>query len=179
MIVIALIVAIIAIISIICAIAIHNRPTATAGSVYPDEPSLQTYYDNQQYALKTLPVLYGFNNEQIQSVLNDKGVWKAYTLEVAVDNKSKDNITIYSFEVKNNGKNDVWISKVSNGDIGILSGNKETISISALVKGKDVSADDAAIAIKKYSIKIVYSKTPTPNSEGVDSIETHKTINVK
>ncbi len=175
----ALVVAIIAIISIICAIAAHNRPTATAGSVYPDAPSLQTYYNNQQYSLKTLPTLFGFTDEQANSVLNDKGLWNAYTLEIAVDNKSKDNITIYTFEVKNNGKNNVWLSTVSNGDVGIVSGNKETISISALVKGKDISADDAAKAIKKYSIKIVYSKTPTENSEGVDSIETHKTITVK
>ncbi|MEI6578329.1 MAG: hypothetical protein WCN92_02565 [Eubacteriales bacterium] len=156
-----------------------GRPTAIGGSVYKDSLLLQSFYDYPQSISRILPTTYGLTDEQSKSVLNDKGEWNAYTLDVAVNNKSKDNITLYTFEVKNNGKNDVWISKVANNSAGIVSGNIETISISVLVKGKDVSAETAAAAIKKYSIKIGYSKTPTKNSQGVESIEKHKIINVK
>lgn len=171
--------AILIIIIVIISALAGNKPTAKAGSVYDASSTLATYRTNSDWALKNLTEIYGFGSADADSVINGKEEWKAYSLDVEVNNKSKDDITIYKFLVEKNGKNDVWVSTVANGEIGIVSGNKEPIGITVLVKGKDVSAEDAAKAIKKFNIKIDYSKTPTENKEGVESIENHKTINVK
>lgn len=159
-------------------IAISNKPAAKAGSVY-DGTSYLTAYRSSGKALQDLPAAYGFGKDTAESVLNSTDEWKAYKLEVAVNNKSKDNITVNSYTVKGNGKNDVWVSTIAEPKVNIVGGNTETISIVVLVRGKDITAEDAAQAIQKYSIKIVYSATPTISTDGKESIEKSKTITVR
>jgi hypothetical protein len=166
------------IIIVVIANALSSRPTAKAGSVYDGTSYLQAYQSSGT-ALQDLPEIYGFSQDAAESVLNNPDEWKAYKFEVAVNNKSKETITLNSYSIKKNGKNDVWVSTVAEPKVNIIGGNTETISIVVLVMGKDVTAEDAAQAIQKYSVKIVYSATPTISQDGKESIEKSKTITVK
>jgi len=157
---------------------VSNKPAAKAGSVY-DGASYLTAYRSSGTALQELPEIYGFGTDTAESVLKNPDEWKAYKLEVAVNNKSKDNITVNSYSVKGNGKKDVWVSTVAEPKVNIIGGNTETISIVVLVRGKDMTAEDAAQAIQKYSIKLLYSATPTISMDGKESIEKSKTITVR
>lgn len=170
---------IIAVLTTVIAGVFGKRPSANAGSVYDGTALLEDYYKNPGTAVKKLTEHFGISSLDAESVLNEKEEWNAYSLEIEVNNKSKDAITLYTYEVKNNGKDNIWLITVATPEIEIISGNKQNISVMALVKGKDFSAEDAADAIKKYSIKIDYSKTPVKNDAGVESIERHKTIKVK
>lgn len=169
---------IVIILAVAISIAVGNKPAAKAGSVYDGASYLQDYR-NSGTALQDLPKIYGFGKEAAESVLSNPDEWKAYKLEVSVKNKSKENITVNSYTVKGNGKKDVWVSTVPEPKINIIGGNTKTISIVVLVRGADVSAEDAAQAIQKYKIKIVYSATPVISTDGKESIEKSKTITVR
>ncbi len=156
-----------------------RRPSAKAASVYDGTALLDVYYKNTSTAVNKLTKMFGISSLDAESVMNDREEWKAYSLEIEVDNKSKEDITLYTYDVPNNGKDNIWLITVADPEIEIISGNKLKISVMALAKGKDITAADAADAIKKYIIKIDYSKTPNKNDAGVESIERHKTIKVK
>ena len=170
---------VIAVLATAAAKVFGSKPSAKAGSVFDGASLLDVYYSHPGTALKDLEKDFGLSPENAESVLNAKTEWKAYSLEIEVDNKSSDDITLYAYDVKNNGKDNIWLITVADPEIAIISGNKQTVALTALVKGSDVSAQDAADAIKKYNIKIDYTKTPVKNDAGVESIERHKMISVK
>ncbi len=174
----ALIIVVIAVIALIFGY-LANKPTAQAGSVYSDSTILSSYYNSATTTTKSLSDMYGFSLGDAESLLNDKPAWKAYSFELEVKNKSKESISVFAFEINNNGKDDIWLQTTPKENIEIISGNTQTILITVLAKGRDVSAENAMQEIKKFNVKIVYSKTPTISSDGRESIETSKTIRVK
>ncbi len=158
-------------------VTISNRPTAKANSVYSGTAYLVSHRSSGT-ALQDLTDVYGFSTETAESVINRPDEWKAYKLEVEVNNKSKDSISVNAFKVKDNGKDEVWVSTVAEPRVDIIGGNTEIISIFALVRSS-ITAEDAAKAIQAYKIKVVYSATPTISKDGKQSIETSKIISVK
>lgn len=156
-----------------------NKPVAARGAVFPDNFTLETFRGNAyEDPVQTLKNNYGLTEEQANSLMNDEDEWHAYTLEINVENKTKDGITVYALDVRRNGRNNVWLS-TDTGEPKIGRDNTSTLYVSAIVKGKDIAADTAADRIKGYSIKLEYSITPTTNRDGVESVETRKEIKVK
>jgi hypothetical protein len=161
------------------AVLTGNKPVASRASVFPDNFTLETFRGNAyEDPVQTLKSTYGLTEEQASSLINDEDDWHAYTLEINVENKTKDGITVYALDVRRNGRNNVWLS-TDTGEPKIGRDNATTLYVSAIVKGKDVPADTAANRIKGYSIKLEYSVTPTTNRDGVESVETRKEIKVK
>ncbi|HZK39781.1 MAG TPA: hypothetical protein VFD23_06480 [Clostridia bacterium] len=158
---------------------VANKPTAQSGSVYDGSSVLSLYYDSTATTAKDLSDMYGLSIGDAESLLNDKPAWKAYSFEIEVKNKSKETISLLAFETKNNGKDNVWLQTAPDEKIEIIGGNTQKILLTALVKGRDISAETAMQEIKKFNIKIVYSKNPTVSEDGKESIETSKKIRVK
>lgn len=161
------------------AVLTGNKPVAVRGSVFPDNFTLETFRGNAyENPVQTLMNTYGLTEEQANSVLTEEDEWHAYTLDIAVENKTNDGITIYTLDVRRNGRNNVWLS-TDPGEPKIGKDNTTTLYVSAIVKGKDVPADKAADYIKGYAIKMSYSKTPTTNRDSIESVETLKDVRVK
>ncbi|NLX92305.1 MAG: hypothetical protein GXZ02_00310 [Clostridiales bacterium] len=174
----AIIIVVVVIVALIAGY-IAGKPTAQAGSVYDGSSVLTSYYNSTTTTAESLSEMYGFSTGDAESLRNDKPAWKAYSFEVEVKNKSKEPISISAFDVKNNGKDNIWLQIKTAEKIDIIAGNTPTILITALVNGREITAETAMQEIKKFSIKIMYSKTPTTSPDGKESIETSKTIRVK
>lgn len=175
----AAIVIVVVVIVVLIAGCFAGKPTAMAGSVYDGSSVLTSYYNTATTTTQNLAEMYGFSTGDAESLRNDKPAWKAYSYEIEVKNKTKESITIAAFDVKNNGKGNIWLQIKTAEKIDIIAGNTQTILITALVNGREISAETAMQEIKKFNIKIMYSKTPTTSPDGRESIETSKTIRVK
>lgn len=160
-------------------VCVAGKPTAKAGSVYDGSSVLTSYFKDPTYTPEKLTDIYGFTAGDAESLINDKPAWKAYSLEIEVKNKTKESISIFAFDVKNNGKDNIWLQIKTDEKIDIISGNTQTILMTALVNGREIAAETAMQEIKKFNIQIKYSKTPTTSPDGRESIETSKTIRVK
>lgn len=161
---------------------IANKPTAQAGPVFAGSTLYDSYYDPGATTSKSLSDMYGLSFAQAESLLNNKPEWKAYSFQIEVKNKSKEPMSVIAFEVKKNGKDDIWLQTAPDEKIEILAGNTNTISVTALVMqslSQEVPDETAMQRIKKFDIKIVYSKIPSTTPDGRESIETSKTIRVK
>lgn len=103
--------------------------------------------------------------------------WLAYEQIIEISNKSEENITVYGFEVKDNGKNGVYISTDLGSELGIAAGTSSPVSasFSVLCNNNDLSNDEVKALADKMEVKIIYSKTPTEYEDGSESVEESKT----
>lgn len=103
--------------------------------------------------------------------------WLAYEQIIVLKNVSDENLTIYGFEVKNNGKNGIYISTNLGGELGIASGALEpaTASFSVLCSDGELSSEEVKALTDKMEVSVIYSKTPTEYNDGTESVEETKT----
>lgn len=103
--------------------------------------------------------------------------WLAYEQIIVLKNVSDEDLTIYGFEVKNNGKNGIYISTNLGGELGISAGALEPApaSFSVLCSDGDLSSEEVKALADKMEISVVYSKTPTEYNDGTESVEEKKT----
>ena len=103
--------------------------------------------------------------------------WLAYEQIIVLKNVSDEDLTIYGFEVKNNGKNGIYISTNLGGELGISAGALEPApaSFSVLCSDGELSSEEVKALADKMEISVVYSKTPTEYNDGTESVEEKKT----
>ena len=103
--------------------------------------------------------------------------WLAYEQIIVLKNVSDEDLTIYAFEVKNNGKNGIYISTNLGGELGISAGALEPApaSFSVLCSYGELSSEEVKALADKMEISVVYSKTPTEYNDGTESVEEKKT----
>jgi len=101
-----------------------KKPEATIHEVIPYNDLLESYRQEKfaEHYKKSLSKMYGFNSKTADSVLTNKKAWKSYSIGITVDNKTDEDITIYSLEIEGNGKNGIWICQYTDGEIGIPKG---------------------------------------------------------
>lgn len=106
--------------------------------------------------------------------------WLAYEQIIVLKNVSDEDLTIYGFEVKNNGKNGIYISTNLGGELGISAGALEPApaSFSVLCSDGELSSEEVKALADKMEISVVYSKTPTEYNDGTESVEEKKTVPV-
>lgn len=102
--------------------------------------------------------------------------WLAYEQIIVLKNVSDEDLTIYGFEVKNNGKNGIYISTNLGGELGISAGALEPApaSFSVLCSDGELSSEEVKALADKMEISVVYSKTPTEYNDGTESVEEKK-----
>lgn len=101
--------------------------------------------------------------------------WLAYEQIIEVTNNSQDTITVYGFEVKNNGQNGVYVNTNLGADLGISPGGTGPASFSVLFSDGDLSTEEAQALVDAMEISVVYSKTPAEYDDGSVSAEETKT----
>ncbi len=106
--------------------------------------------------------------------------WLAYEQIIILKNAGDEDLTIYGFEVKNNGKNGIYISTNLGGELGIAAGALEpaTASFSVLCSNGELSSEEVKALADKMEVNVIYSKTPTEYNDGSESVEETKTAPV-
>ncbi len=123
---------------------------------------------------------YQMSEDVVASFFETPENWLAYEQLLEIQNVGENNLTIYGFEVKNNGKDGVYVSTSLGAEIGISAGASEpaSISFSVLCSNGELSSEEVKAIVDKMDISIVYSKTPTEFDNGTESIEEKKTVTI-
>ncbi len=101
--------------------------------------------------------------------------WLAYEQIIEVTNNSEESVTIYGFEVKDNGENGVFVNTNLGGELGVSPGGTGPASFSILFSDGDLSTEEAKALLDKMEIKVIYTKTPAEYDDGSVSTEETKT----
>lgn len=100
--------------------------------------------------------------------------WLAYEQIIEITNNSEDGITVYGFEVKNNGENGVYVNTNLGGDLGVSPGGTGPASFSVLFSDVDLTTEEAQALVDAMEISVVYTKTPAEYDDGTMSTEETK-----
>lgn len=141
---------------------------ATYSSFQRSDSTLESYRDERyiKHSKKVLGSMYGFTGAEVDSVLSDNDSWTAFLLEVEVENKTGGPVTVYSYEIPDNGKDKIWICTVSDGEIGIPDNVSDKVYINILVNRKDISEKQIEQTVKDYGISVIYSPSPEIDAQG-------------
>lgn len=101
--------------------------------------------------------------------------WLAYEQIIEITNNTEEGITVYGFEVENNGENGVYVNTNLGGDLGISPGGTGPASFSVLFSNGDLTTEEAQALVDGMRISVVYTKTPVEYDDGSMSEEETKT----
>ncbi len=118
---------------------------------------------------------YAMGDEKAAEFFEAPENWLAYTQLTEVTNTSEENITVYGFEVKDNGKNGVYINTDIGGEFGLAPGGAGPVSFSVIFENGDLSIEEAQALVDEFEISVVYSKSPVEYDDGTESVEEKKT----
>ena len=104
--------------------------------------------------------------------------WLAFDQIITLKNQSDKDLTVYGFEVKDNGKDGFYVCTKVGGEIGMVPGASGTSSFTILCENGELSVDEAKAAIDKMEIKAIYSRTPEEFDDGTESTEETKTVEI-
>lgn len=122
---------------------------------------------------------YGMSEETAADFISSPEEWLMYEQLITIYNNSEENITVYGFEVEGNGKNGVYLSTSTGGELSIAPGGYGPATYSILCENGDLTEDEAKELADKITVKIIYSKTPTEYDDGTESVEETKTAAVE
>ena len=118
---------------------------------------------------------YGMSKEKASEFYDCPEEWLVYGQSITICNNSEDSITVYGFEVENNGKNGVYLSTSTGGELAIAPGGNGPASFSVLCDNGDLTTDEARELVSKFKVMVIYSKTPEEFDDGTESVEETKT----
>ncbi len=105
--------------------------------------------------------------------------WLAFEQIIEITNNSTESITVYGFEVENNGKNGIYVNTDIGGELGISPNGTGPASFSVLFENGDLSTDEAKALLDELKISVVYTKTPAELDDGTESVEETKTAPIE
>ncbi len=105
--------------------------------------------------------------------------WLSCEQIIEITNNSTESITVYGFEVKNNGKNGIYVNTDIGAELGLSPGGTGPASFSILYENGDLSTDEAKALLDELEIKVVFSKTPAEYDDGSQSTEETKTAAIE
>ena len=117
---------------------------------------------------------YGMSEETVEEFYNAPEEWLYFDQILRIDNLSEESITVYSFEVPDNGKNGVYVSTKLGGDLGVAPGGYGPAVMSVFCSNGELSTEEVADILGKMEINIVYTKTPVEYDDGTESVEETK-----
>ena len=124
--------------------------------------------------------LFGLDSDTAPKVVAKDSKWECYVLNLTVENTSEYDLTFYDIDNKDNGKNGVWISRLSQyGEFSIESGDKQDMPVSVLVDKDKTGDTDVGKLIKSSKLTVTYSITPMIDANGQETIELKQTLEVK
>lgn len=121
---------------------------------------------------------YGLGTEKAEEFYAAPENWLTYEQIIVIENVGDTNYTVYGFEVKDNGKNGIYINTSAGGEIGIAPGSSATTSFSVLCSDIELSFDEVKALIDEMEVSVVYTNSPTEYADGSVSVEETKTAAV-
>lgn len=135
---------------------------------------IEAYIKNPDRYEAALASDYEMGNEKAAEFYAAPENWLAYEQILVVKNVGDTDVTVYGFEVKDNGKDGVYISTASGGEIGISPGGSATTSFSVLCSDGELSTDEVKAIVDSMEVSVVYTKTPEEYDNGEESTEETK-----
>lgn len=122
----------------------------------------------------SFPALYGMTAEEAENFFAAPENWLAYEYIIDIENTGEETVSVYGFEIEGNGKDGVYLSKQSGGELGLPAGTEHSIGISVLCSNGDATTDEVLAAVEDMNISVIYSKQPTEADDGTESVEETK-----
>ena len=157
-----------------------NRAEVTVSKAMfdPDNVRIAGYVKDEEAGRRSLETIYGFTAEQIDAFYENAPEWLAYLLTVEIKNDSQESITICGFQSKDNGKDGVYFAKDLGGQLSISAGGKGEAIIPVLCSNGELADDAVKAIVDGMDLQLVYSKTPTEDADGNESVEETKAVPV-
>lgn len=153
--------------------------SAKRASVEDGSAFLEIYRKND-VAFSNEAKLYGMDSETAASALAKDGGWKCYILYIDVENKTDDDMTVYTINTANNGANGMWINSVSQyGEFSMEPGAKSEMPVTVLLDPSQLGGMTTEQALEAMEITLTYSKGTLIDAQGNESVAIRKTADVK
>lgn len=118
---------------------------------------------------------YGLGMEKAEEFYAAPENWLSFEQIILIENTGDTSCTVYGFEVKDNGKNGIYINTSAGGEIGIAPGSSAAASFSVLCSDIELASDEAMALVDEMEISVIYTTTPTEYADGSTSVEETKT----
>lgn len=132
---------------------------------------LEAFIRNPDRYKKVLAEKYELGEEKAAEFYESPEEWLTFEQLITISNTGSENVTVYGFEVENNGKDGVYISTDIGGELGIQPGGEGPASFSVLCSNIELSTDEVQAILDKMDISVVFSKTPAEFDDGSESVE--------
>lgn len=118
---------------------------------------------------------YGLGAEKAEEFYAAPENWLTFEQIIVIENVGDTNYTVYGYEVKDNGKNGIYINTSAGGELGIAPGGVATTSFSILCSDIELSSDEVKALVDEMDVSVVYTNSPTEYADGSTSVEETKT----
>lgn len=149
----------------------NGSVTAIAEDFVEDSVLLERIARHPERYTKNLINEYEMSEKKAQEFYECPENWLVYGQTLTVYNNTADSITVYGFDVENNGKNGVYLSTSTDGDLAIAPGGHGPAIFSVFCENGDLSTDEAKELVSNFKIKVLYTKTPIEFDDGTESVE--------
>ncbi len=140
---------------------------------------LEALIKNPDRYKKHLAEHYGLGTEKAEEFYAAPENWLTYEQIIVIENIGDQNYTVYGYDVKENGKNGIYINTSSGGEIGIAPGSSATTSFSVLCSNIELSTDEVKALIDEMEVSVVYTNSPTEYADGSVSVEETKLATIE
>ncbi len=140
---------------------------------------LEAIIKNPERYNSTLGKEYQMDEETVNKFFAAPEEWLAYEQIINIKNIGEADYTVYGYEVKDNGKNGVYISTSAGGELGLPVGGKATTSFTVLCSNPELAIEELKALVDEMEISVLYTKTPVEYDDGTESIEETKAARVE
>ncbi|MBQ2694999.1 MAG: hypothetical protein IJF57_05555 [Clostridia bacterium] len=130
---------------------------------------------NPERYMRALAEEYQMGTEGAEKFFENAEEWLAYEQIIVIKNDGDHDITVYGYEIEDNGKNGIYISTSAGGEIGIPPGGTATTVFSILCSDIEASTDEAKALVDEMNVNVVFTKSPEEYENGTESVEETKT----
>ncbi len=146
-----------------------------ADSFIEDSVLLERFAQHPERYTENLTKDFGMSEKEAKEFYECPEEWLLYSQTVSIHNGTDETIRICGFEVKDNGKNGVYISTASAGEPTVGSNMAGETVFNVLCENGDLTTAEAEQLVKEFEIKVIYTKEPTELDDGSESVEETKT----
>lgn len=137
-------------------------------------------YRNNELIFTNEAKLYGMDADTATQAMNKEGNWQCYILNIAVQNKTDEDLTVYRIMPASNGTNGVWVNGISQyGEFSMAAGTEELMPVNVLIDTDALGGKTVEQAISEAVIELEYSKGTLMDENGNESIQIKKIAEVK
>lgn len=149
-------------------------------STIEDGSSFLDIYRGNQVAFVNQAEQYGMDSETAAKALAKDGGWKCYILYIALESKADEDITVYTVDYAESGKNGVWVNKVSQyGEFSLAPDGKDELPVEILVDTAALGGKTIEQVVSQMNIQLIYAKGALTDAQGNESVNLRKTVDVK